>query len=110
MDIFEDSKARQGLGTKIQFKCKNDLCSSQKFEHAFFTTSKKAGQNKFDIKGVGGGKISSPSISFIFTYVIDLPFLVSKSAHLSPNSRWFRFYGHLKVGRRSEKYSDLTKT
>ena len=49
MDIFEDSKARQGLGTKIQFKCKNDLCSSQKFEHAFFATSKKAGQNKFDI-------------------------------------------------------------
>ena len=36
-----------GLGTKIHFKCKNDFCSSQKFEHAFFTTSKKAGQNKF---------------------------------------------------------------
>ena len=52
-----------------------------------------------------GGKVSSPSISFIFTYVIDLPFLVSKSAHLSPNSRRFRFYGHLKVGRRSEKWT-----
>ena len=48
-DIFGDLKVRQGLGTKIQFKCKNDFCSSQKFEHAFFTTSKKAGQNKFDI-------------------------------------------------------------
>ena len=43
--------------------------------------------------------------SFIFTYVIDLFFLVSKSAHLSPNSRRFRFYGHLKVGRRSEKWT-----
>ena len=49
MDMFEDSKARQGLGTKIHFKCKNDFCSSQKFEHAFFTTSKKAGQNKFAV-------------------------------------------------------------
>ena len=74
--------------------------------------SKMRGQKvpKSNFKGVGGGKMSYPSISFIFTYVIDLPFLVSKSAHLSPNSRRFRFYGHLKVGRRSEKYSDLTKT
>ena len=61
-----------------------------------------------NLRGQGGGKISSPSISIIFTYVIDLPFLVSKSAHLSPNSRRFRFYGHLKVGRRSEKWTKNT--
>ena len=52
--------------------------------------------------------MSYPSISFIFTYVIDLPFLLSKSAHLSPNSRQFRFYGHLKVGRWSEKWTKNT--
>ena len=44
------------------------------------------------------------SFSFIFLYVVELSFLVSKSAHLSPNSRRFRFYRHLKVGRRSEKW------
>ena len=37
-------------------------------------------------------------------------FLVSKSSHLSPNSRRFRFYGHLKVGCQSEKWTkNLTK-
>ena len=56
------------------------------------------------IKGVGGGKVLSLSFSSIFTYVVELSFLVSKSAHLSPNSRRFRFYRHLKVGRRSEKW------
>ena len=43
-------------------------------------------------------------MSSIFKYVVELSFLVSKSAHLSPNSRRFRFYRHLKVGRRSEKW------
>ena len=37
-----------------------------------------------------------------FLYVVELSFLVSKSAYLSPNSCWFRFYRHLKVGRWSE--------
>ena len=48
----------------------------------------------------------------LVTYVIELSFLVSKSAHLSPNSRRFRFYGHLKVGRqnlRRQKYRVLTR-
>ena len=40
---------------------------------------------------------------FMFTYVLDLSFLVSKSVHLSPNSSQFRFYGHLKVGSQSKK-------
>ena len=58
--------------------------------------------------GVGGGKVLSLSFFFIFTYVVELPFLVSKSAHLSSNSRRFRFYRHLKVGRRSEKWPKNT--
>ena len=57
-----------------------------------------------EIKGVGGGKDLISPFFFIFTYVIELSFLVSKSAHLSPNSRRFRFYRHLKVSRRSEKW------
>ena len=40
-----------------------------------------------------------------FLDMIDLSFLVSKSAYLSPNSRQFRFYGHLKIGRLSEKWT-----
>ena len=65
-----------------------------------------------DVKGVGGGKDLISPFSFIFTYVIELSFLVSKSAHLSPNSRRFRFYGHLKVGRQylwRQKYRVLTR-
>ena len=58
--------------------------------------------------GVGEGKVLSLSFSSIFTYVVELSFLVSKSAHLSPNSRRFRFYRHLKVGRRSEKWPKNT--
>ena len=53
------------------------------------------------LKGVGGGKDLISPFFFIFTYVIELSFLVSKSAHLSHNSRWFIFYGHLKVGSRN---------
>ena len=50
-----------------------------------------------------GGKISSLLFpSFLYIYVVELSFLVSKSAHLPPNSRWFRFFGRLKVGRRSK--------
>ena len=60
------------------------------------------------VKGVGGGKDLISPFFFIFTYVIELSFLVSKSAHLSPNSRRFRFYRHLKVGRRSEKWPKNT--
>ena len=40
-----------------------------------------------------------------FLDMIDLSFLVSKSAYLSPNSRKLRFYGHLKVGCLSEKWT-----
>ena len=44
----------------------------------------------------GGVNLLSP-FPFIFAYVIDLSLLVSKSAYLPPNLRWFRFYGHMKV-------------
>ena len=84
------------------------LSESEQFAHTFITPKifiLNLVYFYLQIKGVGGVKISSRSISFIFIYVIDLPFLVSKSAHLSPNSRRFRFYGHLKVGRRSKKWT-----
>ena len=44
------------------------------------------------------------SFYFNFTYVIDLSFLVSKSAHWLFNSRRHRFSRHLNVGHGSEKW------
>ena len=40
-------------------------------------------------KGVGGVK-SHLFFFLIFSYVVELSFLISKSAHLFPNSGWFR--------------------
>ena len=47
--ILENVKARQGLGTKIQFRCENSLCTSHQHAYSFNTTEKKRGQNKFEI-------------------------------------------------------------
>ena len=73
-----------------------------------YISNKTCVSNGCVVKGVGGGKVLSLSFFFIFTYVVELSFLVSKSAHLSSNSRRFRFYRRLKVGRRSEKWPENT--
>ena len=42
------------------------------------------------LRGKRGGKNLISPFPFIFTYVIDLSFLVSKSGQWPLNSRWFR--------------------
>ena len=74
--------------------------ASRETEFVIKTLSAKVA-SKRNLKGVGGGKDLNSPFFFISTYVIELSFLVSKSAHLSPNFRRFRFYGHLRVGRQN---------
>ena len=49
VDILEQISARQGLGTKIQFNCKNVSCESRQLSYGFNTTRKKEGQNIFEV-------------------------------------------------------------
>ena len=67
----EDSAVEGALVLTIEDPCQGGGHNASLVEEVI--------ENHERVKGVGGGKDLIPPFSFVFTYVIDLSFLVSKS-------------------------------